>query len=462
MKVSFFCTRPNRISFTSRVVFESPAGRLTTAQKDFIDKFEESDDTEKIADMNCEYLGEGISAKAYFSPLYDFVIKQTKNDSALPRKERYASGSLYQENEILQRINDHVTHTQRGVAYVETEKDGQFLISTLVDGERANCVVNPYNEENMSRLLRTLYRLDKNGIINTDLTGSNVLVTPSQANIIDYQWGEIFDAGSYNDFKYIQLPQFEAPSNMTTFEGAGLTGYIEQHPEPRKFLKEYLTIKSKYIDKKIHKLEKLYEETGSYYLPERIEFEKSKAHVYKNITDDVLNVELLKMRLMKNHRRQYTCIDPEVVKSRNVLEAIKWCADGYLVSNCLKNYPVNLDNYDEESQKYFNFMKRYGEFGVNRAKEEYPETLKWIAKMLDGSEERKDNIFYSGEIGPINIKKNPLGDLEFSNYSNTASFQAKASATNQKVNELADKFIRLYRYNGYAYSVYDDIDELFT
>ncbi|MCQ2788846.1 MAG: hypothetical protein MJ229_00565 [bacterium] len=403
-------------SFASKVIYEKSNYPLSQNAKDFIDKFEELPEPQKKEE--CKYLGSGMTGSAYYTPLFNFVIKQSSRPNDYKNSRDY-KGSLYQENDVLLALNPHVEHTQYGIAYVETEKGGKFLISTLVDGKKADVNNNPLNNKKLDRLLRTLYRLDKNGILNTDLSSSNILYTDDNyANIIDYQWGEKFKPGCFTSFKYVSLPGFEEPSNMNMFEGASFAGYLERCENPRELLKDYLLLKAHYTEKKIDFLER--QNGNSYYIDDRIDFEKAKLEAYKNPTDDVLNAELLKMTIMKEHRRQYNYIDIDINdENKNILEMFNHCVLGTIAAETLSKY-TSSDN-----EKYFYYMRQYGEYYNTRNKKDYTATMEWIAKMCAGTESRLSSVFKQNKI--MNIS---------SDYNSLISIKFNSMADNLKLSEL--------------------------
>lgn len=111
--------------FGSEVVYEASKEPITSYEKNYIDRFEEGEA------WDAKFLGEGVSSKAYYSSLNDFVIKQNKPNPYIAEKKRSAMGSLAYKNDILLKIDPSVKTTQRGKVYVETAKGGKFLISSF-------------------------------------------------------------------------------------------------------------------------------------------------------------------------------------------------------------------------------------------------------------------------------------------------------------------------------------------
>ena len=169
---------------------------------------------------------------------------------------------------MLLNISPKVKTTQRGIAYVETLKGGQFLISTLVKGKPANVYSNPFGEKHIDRLLRNLYRLDKSMIIHSDLSHPNLLLdNDDNVNIIDYQWANFYNLSNpYSNYglENSSFPYFETPNNASMFEAAALAGYARKLPskDVENFLKKYYENKAPYVEKNISRLKQYEKRLG--------------------------------------------------------------------------------------------------------------------------------------------------------------------------------------------------------
>ncbi|MCQ2754007.1 MAG: hypothetical protein MJ231_03050 [bacterium] len=365
------------LSFKSKVVYEKSQTPLTSYEKDYIDRFEEG------YAQDSYLIGEGVTAKAYYSPNNNFVIKQHKYNQYVPEKRREEMGSLAYENEMLLKIDPNVKTTQRGRAYVETEDGGKFLISSFVDGKPADRYTNPFTEKHIDRLLRNLYRLDKSKIIHSDLSRPNLLLDQdNNVNIIDYQWADVYNIyEKYSNFALRNsfYPYFESPNNASMFEAAGLAGYVKQMPTSGQedFLKKYYVNKIDYIEKNIHRLEDISKQHCEN-LTDTITFDKSRVKAYGSIDSSILEAEVLKMNILNLHRRQYSCYDENKVEPRNILRTIpltiraKECAE--LLANHQGKYSCD--------ETYHSYMRKYGEFWLKNMRNWYTASLKWIFKLM--------------------------------------------------------------------------------
>ena len=394
MRVLFNPFQSSNLRFKSRVVYEKSNTPLTEEERDFIDRFEEGKES------FTKFLGEGVASRAYYSYAHDFVVKQNKENIWLPPKRRGQMGSLAHENNILLSIDDHVRTTQKGIAYVETLKGGEFLLSTFASGKPANIYSNPFTEKHIDRLLRALYRLDKCQIVHCDLSNPNLLLNDNNdVNIIDYQWAERFSY--YWPFSNFELENsffapFEAPNNASLFEGAGLAGYVRKMSasNAEDFLRKYYMNKAHYTQKKVNKLEEISQKKFLGNAKNIIDFERKKTDAYNNINEDVLNVEVLKMNILNLHRRQNSCHDVNSIEPRNILRAIPLCLEAKYCADQLASYsPIYYKNLD-----YINYMNQVGKFWQEKFEKWYPSALEFIFNIISGYAKDPARIYFPDKL----------------------------------------------------------------
>lgn len=403
----------NCVSFKSRVIYEKSKANLSEVQREYIDKFEEGivDDT--------KFLGEGVTSKAYYSQSQNFVIKQNKQNPFVPSKKRGAMGSLAHENNILLSIGDNVKTAQKGIGYVETEKGGQFLLSTLMRGAPANHWSNPFKEKHIDRLLRNLYRLDKSQIIHCDLSRPNLLLDANyDVNIIDFQWGEKFYSDSpYSNYflKNSVFPPFEIPNNATMFETAALPGYLKSMSatEAEEFMTKYLKNKATYTEKKYNKMSCYYNE-HPWAIDYFTDFELAKTKAYNSLDSNIKTAELLKMNMLNSHRRQYSCYDINKIEPRNVLRAIPLMVKAKQYADKLSNIQAKF----ESDQIYFKFMNDYGKFWQNKINSWYPKTIEWLFKVVTGVTQSSGRILFPEKF-------NDFSKLNVAEITNDVTIQRK-------------------------------------
>ena len=429
--------RIGNVIFKSRVIYENSKNGLSYSQKDYIDRFEEGDV------YDAKFLGEGVTSKAYYSPSQNFVIKQNKPNPYIQQKSRGEMGSLAHENYILSAIGDNVKTSQKAVGYVETAKGGQFLLSTFVSGSPANRWTNPFKEKHIDRLLRNLYRLDKSHIIHCDLSRPNLLLdSNNDVNIIDYQWGEIFNP-NYLTSNYMLdnsvFPIFELPNNATMFETAALPGYLKSLDsyEAEEFLTKYLKNKAVYTEKKYEKLKRFFSEHP--WVDDTFsEFENAKTKAYTYQDANIRTAELLKMNMLNSHRRQYSCYDLNKIEPRNILKAIPLMFK-------VKQYADKLADIEalyDSDQTYFNFMNEYGKFWQKNISNWYPRTIEWLFEIITGVTSTSGKILFPDKF-------NDFSGLDVTEITNDVSKERKSFLSRlfftDEVAEAEQRLKRLFK-----------------
>lgn len=417
----------NRVNFKSRVIYEKSKINLSEQQKRYIDNFEEG----KVYDT--KFLGEGVTSKAYYSTSQDFVIKQNKQNPYVPNKKREEMGSLAHENNILLSIGDNVKTSQKGIGYVETEKGGQFLLSTLMRGKPANVWSNPFEEKHIDRLLRNLYRLDKTQIIHCDLCRSNLLLdTNFDVNIIDYQWGEKFNY-SYPYANYLLensfFPPFEMPNNATMFETAALPGYLKSMSKANaeEFLCKYLKNKAIYTEKKYDKMKNNLNLDNTL-SDDIMNFELAKTKAYNSQDASIRTAELLKMNILNTHRRQYSCYDINKIEPRNILRAIPLMIKAKQFADKLSTIRASF-SCDET---YFKYMNKYGYFWQNKINRWYPNAIEWLFKVVTGVTKPNGRILFPEKF-------DDFSGLDVAEITNDITYQKKSI------------WQQMFKYDAFAY-----------
>lgn len=383
-------------AFGSRILSEWALVSLTPYEKNYIDDFEEG----KVSDI--KYLGEGVTSKAYYSPICNFVIKHNKFNPYVEDKASWSHGSLAHEYKILTQISPKVKSTQRGIAYLETEKGGKFLLSTLVAGTPADINSNPFTSKYIDRLLRNLYRLDKSGIIHSDLSRPNLLLdNENNVNIIDYQWADKYDLNqtSYNfNLRNAAFAPIEAPNNANMFESAALAGYSRKIPKNdlQVFLKNYYSNKAHYVEKNIKRLNSFIQSEDCYSnsVNNLVDFEQAKLKAYSNIDPYIVEAEVLKMNILNLHRRQYSCYDINKIEERNILRAIPLTLKAKECAEKLYNYTKGY----EVDRAYYAGMKKIAEFWQKNMWHWYIPALMNVFDILSGEKQDPAKIYFPEKL----------------------------------------------------------------
>lgn len=435
-------------------------GYLSQAAKEFIEHFDDLTFSRKSAYK----LGSGQTSNAYYIKDFGFVIKQNFEKFARKIGKR-APGSLFHENLILKKLNPKVEeYSQKQIAFIQTENDNEYLISSFAYGNEINYNARKLNFKDLDRILRVCYRLDKNGILQTDMACGNIFLdSNSKPTFLDYQW-------AIPDFTYNSLasylncqpfPDFEIPANDTQFETCALGAYLNEMSKNesslncREFLKNYLMKKSKYCQKKAQILEK--NTRGYNYEKERIEFEKAKANVFRNPSESVINCELLRINILHQFRKQYSVTElPICGEPKNLIKFFVHAASLKLSAETLKDLDTP-DYLSQDEKTYFRYMKRYGQYWSNMINNIFKQTSKSILDHIQGYEYNNE-YFDKDKI----VKVDSAGDLKRIldipyNVSSRCNHDEKFS----EISDLYDKRYKLCDY-GYdfskKYSLFENLD----
>lgn len=278
----------------------------------------------------------------------DLVIKKARPDALVNKSlmnEAQKLDILYNlEHEIGIKLNN----IQSGIAGFEFDNGESYLISTLIEGKRANVQQNPFNEKNLKSLMDILTILDKGSsktgrLMMYDLNLSNINLTKDKAGIFDFEYmgGENIETSIHeriikklgsasshvSDTSNLQ-------SNVRSFEYAGLYYYLREMPakEVKNFLHKYLTIKSIYHKNMSEYYSKIYDTVR--YPSEVLSIARSEFSHLKllaNPSADILKSEAIKIQM-----------------ANFVFVSGQWCQNSRLKFN-----PEQIMGYYKEGLKYF-------------------------------------------------------------------------------------------------------------
>ena len=387
----------------------------------FIDKFEEKTKYNKKASVNSnvmssEYLGHGMSGSAHL--LYDglhavdqdvldyinvdyhfikniflaindgytkFVIKETQKSN--PK-------DLENEFEELKKVVD-MPNMQQGIALMKTRDGGTFLISEFAHGTPKGKVKNngvkEFNRMTRNELTNTLSLLDtlnKKGLFNPDLNLGNILYSSETPTIIDLEWQTSLNRAG----EMFVFANNEKKSNMISYEGTGLCGYIKDlysstiekesynraRQECRNFLRTYFVERAQYCD------------TSN-------RLERVRKAVYQNPTDDVIDAEILRLSILKNHEKQYTYVDKNTERPQDMLEMVRYQARANFSAKMLSEFQPQRP-YSETSRaedEYFEEMRKFGKDWHNKTKDWYKGSINWMKRLVTGEEYQSAQSGYS-------------------------------------------------------------------
>ena len=370
----------NSLNFKSKVILEYPSGGLTNKEKDEIDQFEEYS-------WRYKKLGEGKCASVYELFPNEFVIK--KIEHKYDRFDNFES-----EADILRQIPSTFTNSQKLKARVLTEKGNYYLISSLKKGSPINFHNNPLSLSKIEGVLDSLFELDKALIYHQDLNNSNILLDGTNANIIDYQWSKKFHPASpyINERNALFFPEGVIPSNVEHYESTGFASYLNKYfasngqSQTRNFLKDYLIKKSEYHHRRYRFFKDYLAQKGliSKDMENALKFERALYKVYENPTEDVLDIELMRMEFLRAHKKSYSFIDPNMEKSVNMFNSLPYVSNAIL---SVKNFSYNLDKLsgkyenDKYMRRYVRYNQKFADYWQGNFESWYPGTIDYLKRL---------------------------------------------------------------------------------
>ncbi len=203
--------------------------------------------------------------------------------------------------------------------------------------------------------------------------------------IIDLEWQtQMHKAGDVFIFAYS-----EKKSNMLAYEGTGLCqyikdlfhstkGYHESRQECRNFLRTYFMERAQYCD------------TSN-------RLERVRKAVYQNPSEDVLDAEILRLMILKNHEKQFTYLDKNIEKPRDMLEMVRYQGMGNFAAKQLAEFQPQR-SYSEASRaedEYFEAMREFGRDWHYKTQSWYKSSIDYMKRLVTGEERQDSQSGYS-------------------------------------------------------------------
>ncbi len=413
----------SKTSFKSKVVSDYPYNSASAEIKDLVDKFEEGQ-------VSSTELGHGLFASAHRIQDKQVVIKKSF-DSQIARS---VNDKFSKEASALKLVPDNIQNSQRLLSRVETQKGNYYLLSNLVNGSKANPKDNPWTQKHYNSLMNTLFLLDKAHVYHMDLNTGNCLLTKEgKVNIIDYQWAQEFSP--FRNNKNIDMPDFVIPSNIQMFEKATLAKYLceladEKGPESaRQNFKAYLREKANFEERHcvfLKNEERRYCNTDND-ANSAIKYEELQSRIFKNPSDEILDLELSKLDVQHAFREAYYLHDKNIDKPRNILQAVPT----YLYTGlAIKSYynkinEIESKDSDKDIQEYLKYEHKNAEYLQNYFSW-IPENFKWLLHVATGKESDPNN-----QIASPNLN-------EFKNISTLQTLIKNKSKEKYEIQDVAD------------------------
>ena len=365
--------------------------------------------------MSAQYLGSGMSGNAYLvKDWLTSVDDGNSNGNSLPWhyephplifektltllsgdytqfviKETQKSNSKNLENEFeeLKKVVD-MPSMQQGVALMKTRDGGTFLISEFQPGvskglkkRNGDKKFNVLTRQNIKDVLSILSQLDKKMLFNPDLNLGNILYEKETPTIIDLEWQTNMNEAD----KVFTFAPNEKRTNMLGFENAGLSSYIKDLYQ----INEHNGMDYKNNKKSCRDFLKMYFMERAKYCDTSNRLEKVRKTVYENPTEDVLDAEILRLSILKNHEKQYGYLDTENCQPQDMLEMVRYQARANFAAKMLSEFKPQ-GYVSEEQREYFEEMRKFGSFWHGKTQEWYKGSINYMKKLATG--EKRQNL----------------------------------------------------------------------
>ena len=364
--------------------------------------------------MSAQYLGSGMSGNAYLvKDWLTSVDDGNSNGNSLPWhyephplifektltllsgdytqfviKETQKSNSKNLENEFeeLKKVVD-MPSMQQGVALMKTRDGGTFLISEFQPGvskglkkRNGDKKFNVLTRQNIKDVLSILSQLDKKMLFNPDLNLGNILYEKETPTIIDLEWQTNMNEAN----KVFTFAPNEKRTNMLGFENAGLSSYIKDLYQ----INEHNGMDYKNNKKSCRDFLKMYFMERAKYCDTSNRLEKVRKAVYENPTEDVLDAEILRLSILKNHEKQYGYLDTENCQPKDMLEMVRYQTRANFAAKMLSEFKPQ-GYVSEEQREYFEEMRKFGSFWHGKTHKWYREGLESMqAKIINYPQSR--------------------------------------------------------------------------
>ena len=433
------------------VIDKDDAAFIKKIEKDDDQKYriEESDITilkHFVESGYIRYLGGGVSGDAYEISIdgEHVVIKEAKEKKCT--NPIYGHGGIQHEFEMLKEFADN-NNFQQGIALLGTQYPNYFLISRFEEGHPAGKNKSGFNyltDKEIDQTLNTLQVLDKQNMFNADWNIGNIFYRGDNYNpkLLDLQW--LYPTEKANNF--FNFVPGEQKTNMVSFESGAIASYMhhlydytKSKDQARDFLRMYLQKRANYCD------------TSN-------RFERIRKAVYQNPSEDVLDAEILRLSILKNHNHQFLYADKRCEEPRDMLKMLRYQARANFAAKQLSEFQPQRP-YSETSRaedEYFEEMRDFGKYWHQKTQEWYKGTIKWMENLVLSNGRCQNNntgyFYFPEKFGKGDKKEQNAGDSAVSDktmlsdvLSNGASRQYTRSfkKIRSKITELEANFMDL-------------------
>lgn len=328
------------------------------------------------------YLGGGVSGDAYKvsvdgNPKY--VIKEPKPKRC--SEPIWGPGGITHEFAMLDEFKDD-SKFQQGISLMKTRDGNYYMVSEFEEGHpvgKNGYSFNPLTREGIKDTLNILEGMDSRGVFNSDWNIGNIFYKGDDKypKMLDLQWAySMQDAGRYYNF----VPG-EKRTNMASYEMGTVASYMHHlydrtgsKAETRNFLKTYLLERANHCD------------TSN-------RFERLRKSVYQNPSEDVLDAEVLRFSMLKNHIHQFLYTDKNNEEPRDMLKMVRYQARANFAAKQLAEFqPQGYASGDE--REYFSEMRDFGRSWHNKTKNDYKGSIRWMKQLVAKEVYQNDQTGY--------------------------------------------------------------------
>ena len=141
--------------------------------------------------------------------------------------------------------------------------------------------------------------------------------------------------------------------------------YADKNAKIKETFVEYLKLRSEYFNKDN-------------------EFDVVRSEMLKNPSDDVVDVETLRLHLLANNTRQFLYSDKSVEEPHEMVKFVQPLLIANYTAKMLEEFKPKKENLSENEKKYFEYMNKLGKFWHERLKKEASEKLPNFVKIITG------------------------------------------------------------------------------
>ena len=166
------------------------------------------------------------------------------------------------------------------------------------------------------------------------------------------------------EYKYHYEDKPNGEKGLPTLEKEA-DDYADKNAKIKETFVEYLKLRSEYFDKDN-------------------EFDVVRSEVLKDPSDDVVDVETLRLSMLANNTRQFLYSDESVEEPHNMTSFVQPLIIANYTAKMLEDFKPKKENLSENEKKYFEYMNKLGKFWHERLKKEASEKLPNFVKIITG------------------------------------------------------------------------------